>query len=84
MSKVARVSKSTPRKTDLHGQVYEGKTTYTRTGFCTEHGRETTAFCGVNRAESDGEERWVFFCSGQKKDDQNEGHYFAVRAPFNE
>lgn len=83
MGEFARAIARIPMKTDPStGRRYEGKTVVTRTAHCSRHGVDTSTYCGVNRSESDGLERWVFFCKGTQAEGQDEGHYFAVRAPF--
>ncbi len=80
---------TTPMKLDAHGKPYEGKPVTTRSARCREHNRTCTTFIGVNRAESDGEERWVFWCPGEENLSSDGhvvsraiGHYFAARAPL--
>ena len=80
---------TTPMKLDAHAKPYEGKPVTTRSARCREHNRTCSSFIGVNRAEGDGEERWVFWCSGEESRSATEqvvaravGHYFAARAPL--
>jgi len=78
-SKVAKVS--TRYRKGISGELMP---VATRSGYCATHDKRTTSFCGTNKAEADGLERWVFFCKGESEQaGPNEGHYFANRAPFN-
>lgn len=78
MSKQDHVAKQTLRTKKAYamdGDLVEGATRATRTGYCPIHkGQHTTAFSGVN------EHGWVFFCTYQ---DDN-GHYFTNKAPADE